>query len=418
MVVHGAQDNETKRLVIFAGPHKSASSTVQEFFCQYATGRPKYRKMSAFQNWRWPVVTSSRIPPRKQLSRLVYTHVNNDTMKDLIYQTLAETFQKAPNMVLGSEEFDRFGKTPWSHRNGVQAIQKLIQHLKQQQRFQVEIVVNYRTPRQTQWVSIWKQLTTLDVNIRGEPDRSYPEWVCHDENEKVWEYLDSVANPLGLVQALLRVQDDTSFHVTLLDMGGISNKGLDIAHVSACAILQVPCKEGWVKGIDRILQQNRKQKPLENVTLEQVEQIERWFRLRDCAYEKELQATASQQKLTVLYQDTLWQSCSSFDANLAQQLLNTTFFLELLQSQFDCGDTGKSILSGRDGVVVAAATTKGTFSTPTGRDSHPQGLSNQFVSRVATDPNWLVVQILQWAVILVLFGALFHFRKSRSRRRS
>jgi hypothetical protein len=33
-------------------------------------------------------------------------------------------------MVLGSEEFDRFGMAPWSHRSGIAVIGKIVQDFK------------------------------------------------------------------------------------------------------------------------------------------------------------------------------------------------------------------------------------------------------------------------------------------------
>lgn len=116
-----------------------------------------------------------------------------------IETAIKETYDNYQNLVLGSEELDRFGKAPWSGRNGIQVIQNLAKLLNHPA---MEVVVNYRTPRQEQWFSIWKPLSTLDAEIEGKPDSTYSEWICTDY-DKVWEYLDCVANPLGLVQALL-----------------------------------------------------------------------------------------------------------------------------------------------------------------------------------------------------------------------
>ena len=102
-----------KRVVIFAGPHKSASSTIQEFLVQYCTGRPKFRKHKAFRQWRWPKVnyTNSKIPARKLLSRLVYNKTEDKPLIEAIENSLKADFDKYPNLVLGTEELDRFG---WS----------------------------------------------------------------------------------------------------------------------------------------------------------------------------------------------------------------------------------------------------------------------------------------------------------------
>ena len=42
-------------------------------------------------------------------------------------------------------------------------------------------------------------------------------------------------------------------------------------------------------------------------------------------------------RLTLLHEDTLWQDCEKFDSSFQRSLRNTTFLLQLIQSQVDCG---------------------------------------------------------------------------------
>jgi hypothetical protein len=93
-----------------------------------------------------------------------------------------------------------FGAAPWLHRNGIDDAIQGVYNITQPREFQV--VVNYRRPRRDQWISIWKQLT------RSEP-KPYSEFICNENVEeqlRIWKCLDCVANPLGLVQALLQQQ--------------------------------------------------------------------------------------------------------------------------------------------------------------------------------------------------------------------
>ena len=256
--------------MVFVGPHKSASSTVQEFLVQYATGRPRYRKLKAFQEWRWPVVKSSPIPARKQWARLAFEereNSRNSSFKQGLRDALNEAYEKASKVAVGSEEFDRFGPVPWSGRDGTVAIQEIIDWSFPVSR--VDVVVNFRSPRSSQWISIWKQLMSLDEQDGKVSPVTYPEWICNDGRDplgtaKVWEYLDCVANPLGLALHLLETLPAT-VKVWLIDMGGVSYQGLDIAHVSACHVLGLPCKDGWVRGINRTLLANPKFRSLHGV---------------------------------------------------------------------------------------------------------------------------------------------------------
>jgi hypothetical protein len=107
-----------------------------------------------------------------------------------------------------------------------------------------------------------------------------------------------MANPLGLVlvhELLTKLPLTTAITVTLLEIGGISNKGLDISHVSACDILNLPCTNGWVRGIHNpTLLVNPKTKALDDdITKTQLDQMEWLFQQRNCAYRERLLSTTT-----------------------------------------------------------------------------------------------------------------------------
>ena len=396
-----------RRLVIFAGPHKAASSSIQEFLVQYASGRRKFRNLQAFHDWRWPRINSpltKSIPERKIFSRLVLnqTKKSNDSTDKLtqirndIWSGIVDTWNnpqrimirslepasgnnavnfnnvatstnntnnkfiptmRLVNVVISSEEFDRFGSTPWSGRDGIEAMRQVVKLLQTASSPppQVDVVVNYRTPRHKHWLSIWKQLTAIEsrkvnkaiseasagtAEAASDPSSTaeeirekragYRNFICHDE--RVWEYLDCVSNPLGLVQALRKNQKN-QFNATLIDMGGVEHQSMDIAHASACHVLNVPCTpDGWVRGINHTLVVNTKTRSIE-LTDREFEEMEWLFRKRDCAYAQELQNDPG---VTILFPHTLWKDCNKEESDIHHQLLNTTFLMQLLQSQYQC----------------------------------------------------------------------------------
>ncbi len=388
----------SRRLVIFVGPHKSASSTVQEFFVQYATGRPKYRKVKALIGWRWPLLPSSAIPARKQWARLVYPQSD---LRPLLQKALQKTVAEFPNVVVGSEEFDRFGKTPWSHRDGIRAVQQLIDWATTNSTTQVDVVINYRTPRQAQWISIWKQLMSLEENLHNRESTTYREWICQNHSEhdddydkKVWEYLDCVANPLGLTVAFLQALSQNT-HVTLIDMGGVARRNLDIAHVSACHVLGLPCKDGWVRGINRTLVVNPKSRPLEGVTPRQLEELEWLLQQRDCTYRKTLQDFEHQKRLSIVYPENLtWKHCRE---ETTINFRNTTYLLYAMQSQFGCQSNHTAPINVTQSMVEPL-------------------LNRHSVRNVRQD--WIWIQFLQWTIIGILCAGLWQIRTRRQRRKS
>lgn len=400
-----------RRLVIFCGPHKSASSTVQEFLVQYATGRPRYRKLKAFQEWRWPVIKSSanKIPARKQWAQLVVG--SDEAVNEDLHQALKDAFDKAPNVALGSEEFDRFGAVPWSGRDGLTAIRKITEWANAIARLggdgppQIDLVVNFRTPRQTQWISIWKQLMALD-DLQHESRTSvlYPEWVCaRDETSsaRLWEYLDCVANPLGLTLHLLS-NLPPNVKVSLVDMGGVAEKGLDIAHVSACQILGLPCSAHWVRGINRTLVVNPKSRQLEGVSTAQLDEINWLLQQRDCSYQQPLDEFQRQGRLEILHSlDLTWGHCQIEAGSSKQEIFgsfqNTTFLVEVLKSQYLCQSD------------QALNLTEMMAQSNLTADLH--GVRKRVSAANIASKDWMWVIVLQWLFVAALFGSLFRVRK-------
>lgn len=220
-----------------------------------------------------------------------------------------DSFDK--HLVLGSEEFDRFGTLPWSNWNGPVAL-KAVQDRLRSPRF--DVVVNFRAPRQAHWMSIYKQLNLLDSRANLST-RSYEEMIC-EASEREWEYLDSVSNPLGEVDAMLDVlSPETRF--VLVDLAGVAAQQLDVSHVIACKVLRVPCtdNETWVKGLPH--EEHHKNRSTDRSTLprELLDEVEiEWlFRQRDCLYRHRLK---DHERVTILYNHTIWEYCSMSDDEL------------------------------------------------------------------------------------------------------
>lgn len=325
-------------MVVFAGPHKSASSSVQELFVEYANNEePKHPSL---QNWTWPLIKSDLyFLPRKGFAPLVTAGLEHHPP---IWERLLQIWNEKsettgewvhPNLIWGTEELDRFGKVPWSGRNGLVAIEKVWDLLRPTQ---LEIVVNYRRPRRDQWISIWKQLTRMDENV------TYSEFLCDDEQyTRLWEYLDCVANPLGFVEALVDFwtpRHNVTIH--LLDMGGIASGERDVAHVLACDVLGVECTEDhWLPDFDEPFIENARSRELE-LTDEELEAMEWLLQQRDCSYHQRImkfsKASTTKPHLRLHYAEKFWDACE-VQNRVSRSFSNTTYLLQLLQSQVGCG---------------------------------------------------------------------------------
>jgi len=350
--------------------------------------------------------------------------IRNDTiisLKDGLKEALWEAFEKASNVAVGSEEFDRFGSVPWSGRNGTAAIQQIIDWSNPVK--QIDIVINFRSPRHTQWISIWKQLMSLEDQQQQQQQQekneissvSYPEWICEEGIDqkgtaKVWEYLDCVSNPLGLTLHLLERLPER-VKVWLIDMGGVLDHGFDISHVSACHILGLPCTDGWVRGINRTLVMNPKSRPLNGVSSTQLDEMNWILRQRDCIYQSKLEDFRRKGRLKILYpQDLSWthcQKCSTIDLMDDDNDIfqNTTFLLQAMRSQFGCQSDHSVNLTdiSRTSQLRCTTTTDKVRFIERSED-------RQVIHQV-----WLPIQLLQWTVVSILFGSAMYGRRRRQR---
>jgi hypothetical protein len=210
-----------------------------------------FQRHPSLINWTWPYIIRRRsYLPRKGFAPLItestigFHQLIWDTMKQVWDNTTTTTTttngttKQQQHMIWGSEELDRFGPTPWSHRNGIHAIQQVAQRMTPTH---LDFVINDRQPRHSQWISIWKQLHRSKRLYDGmRYGSSYGNFLGDpQEADRIWEYLDCVSNPLGLISTLFDTFATTTtikfqtINIHLMDMKGIENRKRDISHVIA-----------------------------------------------------------------------------------------------------------------------------------------------------------------------------------------
>jgi hypothetical protein len=383
--------NPHQRLVVFCGPHISEileSLLVRQFFVKHANNGNS-EKLPAFENWTWPFYPRAKHPDA--FSELVIYHPSesasaNDDRKRELWSTILAVWghrrihnhnhnhnYNYNHMILGTEEFDRLPPTPFTQRNGLAALERLIELT---QPPELQLIVLYQTPRSVQWMNIlWKQ---SDIHTHTHHrTTSYRELLCDSyttmqttndgsthRNNMVWELASTAANPLRMVHEFRQ----HGWNVSLMDLGGIMTRdGLDASHTISCEVLHVPCTNGWVDGLKRPTTPLRDTKNTTrrllldeddndnandmdmNMNIDddslglsrhQLDQLEWLFRQRDCYY----QFLQHDPGVMVHHADSIWKNCpryaTPFSTNLAQ---NTTLFVSLLQAIVGgCGGDGMS----------------------------------------------------------------------------
>ena len=187
----------------------------------------------------------------------------------------------------------------------------------------VTIIINYRLPRFEHWMSMYNKLnykpsntkameTTIDTDDDGiDTIKSYEQHMCGetdmDKNMRIRE-LGTTMNPMYLATQFLH----EGYNVKMIDMSGIDGddperKGQDISHTIACEILNGRCTElGWVKGHEEESIQNAVLHGKTQIEQQLIDDGEKLFQYRDCAYKYELERHA---KFSIVDRTDIWKQC-------------------------------------------------------------------------------------------------------------
>jgi hypothetical protein len=352
-----------KQLVLFAGPHKAAATSVEEFFYMAGAEHKRHQKDTfGLRYWEWPHINTTNpndVPPHKIFGQLV-THSDDAVLMEDILNGIQEAWDASSSgVILGTEDFDRIG--PYSSDNsnkndGLAAMKRVVDRVKAKD---VTVVVNYRTPRLAQWISIWKHVTAAD-------NATYEDFMCDSQHfhERI-TLLATQMNPLQNAQVYL----EQGWKVKLVDMGGVETAGLDVSHVIACEILGGICDDGFVRN-HKIHQYHSQSIVGRNFTeeggLSEDDQLmaEMVLRFRDCMYEPYLRPNKEQ--FEVLYNESVWNDCDPMFEPIYQQLNDSAILFRALVSQKECPATPDKMVTIEQVLNGEVPTEEEEFITATG----------------------------------------------------
>lgn len=300
------ENTENTKIVIFAGPMKTGSTSIQYNFHRWMT----QEKWKSFNDWVWaspPAIEKAMKEGYHQYKALPYAFVrslkgkgyknatfcwsdelrrvySNYTCND-IRENFEEEFKsiwkRNKNLLIASEAFYNVGTmSPTDSAALVKNLKSVmpwaVPSVTSGQELSMEditVVVNYRAPRVTHLISFWHQ--------------------CCDKRMSFADYLvsDALGGGLAQVDSLQMVERflDYGFRVVLIDLLGVSNHGFDTANVIACSVMQVPCNslEQTILGsTDEPKRVNVKEGRAEmgNITEDQLQVIDSVILRRDCTF--------------------------------------------------------------------------------------------------------------------------------------
>jgi len=155
--------------------------------------------------------------------------------KNFIYPNMEKRLNfkgKSNGIIIASSYFDQVG--PFASYDAMASLNDITSFL-EVKRSDVTIVLNYRTPRVDQWISMWKDAPKEFAAA------SYEEWMCNpyenDDNDAIRLRLDMLGaqmNPLSAANEYLK----NGYNVKLIDQGGVEAIGKNVVTIIATHILQ------------------------------------------------------------------------------------------------------------------------------------------------------------------------------------
>lgn len=264
----------------------------------------------------------------------------------------------------------------------------------------IETIVHFRSPRMSQFTSMWKQAT---IRIKPQHGYSFRKWLCDDEyvDFMISRLLGGDSNPLESVQKLV----DRGYLTHLIDMEGVAKAEKDISHVIACEILQVPCTNGWVDGVETDIISANQRKGSSYLTNSQLQEMEELFRIRDCSYQEQL---INHERLVILHQDALWKNCTSDDKSQYDRMRNTKVMLEALRDIVVCDAGEVSHPSGELGALHNDHADEETIQLPVQHEhideTNMQLATDELAAETAMQKSFGKLAGLEWLLLLTLLA--------------
>eukprot|EP00536_Pseudo-nitzschia_multiseries_P014142 jgi/Psemu1/327448/estExt_fgenesh1_pg.C_6620008 len=351
-----------KRLVVVAGPRRSAVTSVAEFFFKYARGAQPDRKDGRLYHplakFRWPMVygeysnMTEPARPYKRFNHLVIQPENKELRAEIIASIKRDyDLPYVDAVIFGGEDFDQVGAQALHGQDvPIQAI-KDVQAAVGAPDECVTIVLNYRVPRFQHWVSLYSSLALVESGENADEDEfiPYEQHMCLDDSAYLrLSELGTSMNPMYLAETYLNA--NSGWKVAMIDMGGVALFGSDISHTVGCEVLDGKCEDDlrWVKGhVEETINTKVLKMDYNNLPPMEIVESEQILRFRDCAYQYDFENTY-EGRFDVILRNDLWEDCHSDDSRLKKiykslrdPIKGTKLIYDALLSQVDCTKFGQ-----------------------------------------------------------------------------
>jgi hypothetical protein len=271
----------------------------------------------------------------------VIDYDDQDVQTKIIDTLINHLDTSSRGLVIGGDEYDRVGNTIWSNRNAIKAISD-VSAATQIANEDITIVLLYEHPRVEQWLSIYThKITATEIGNDSTFKDAYEEFLCNpDTYDERFETLETAMNPFKLATTYLKAG---AYNVVMIDLDGVRDAGLMIEHVIGCEVLGGTCSNaGWLDTLESESfmkyqkSDDEATHPFHSLTPNDVQDLERLLRLRDCNYQNILK---DHPNFSILYEKSIFKSCPTTTNDVVvTDLQDTTKLFNAIQSQKNCNN--------------------------------------------------------------------------------
>lgn len=300
---------QEQRVVILAGPHKTATTAVQTCMVEWTI------KESLLDRWIWPMPSPDDLKAanlavlmdQKRFAPLlaVLRHVklfqlNGGATKEgsiEVYRNrMVQVWEEGHDIVYGAEAMDFIVD---ESKNGTEILEGVLAILPDEpQNLNVQAVVSYRTLRVEHLESVWHE--------QGPAGQNFSTFLL----KPAGSHFMFQSNSLGLALKFLQ----RGISTTIIDISGVDDRGVGMCEVVACDVLNVTCSKDYeiqsLKGKEKTFDKHnnhKKGKGTMDLTLGTLNKIDSILNEYDCG----LKETILQLTPRILFSHDLFKSCSA-----------------------------------------------------------------------------------------------------------
>lgn len=315
------EQQQQQRIVIFPGPHKAASTYIQNCMVLWSL------EDELLGHWKWAVPEQHQLAPyiptlpvaEKRTASLFkafhrrHYRTTLPKVKSIFRATLRNAWKDGHSILFGSEGMDRLLSAQFHPQKFFDTLYDVLpkDNNNNNNNTNMEVVVVYRSPRSEQLVSLWGQL-----DRKRQPLSQF----LKNEMPSILYKIDGLALALAFL--------DRGLPTTVLDLDGSRKSGVDACEAVVCDVLQEPCTPE--KRIISIRDSATNSTPFRNnkrgdwgevdLSEEQLTEIGRYMDQYDCGLRKKL--LESNPPIRILYQDSLFRTCNNLDHEHSEKWLS------------------------------------------------------------------------------------------------